>query len=612
MANYCILCIPKTEKERVEKHFFMLPENENDLAILFQSEKIICYYFAYKGKLDLTPHGVFKGYAVDYEQKKILYSGRNAFPSITSPLSGCYIHIKKEKNALVTSNDLFGQLPMLYFAENDIVAISDSLFILTEIRRALHLPNTLHTPSAKSRAWVHGLATQLLSCDTMVQNVHYCPIGSTLHIKVSGEQPQLHEEKVCAETLFSHEIQDYRESIREGAENIASFCEALAHMEDTPTLLSLSGGIDSRVILAACSHNTTKNSIYITTNKNNAVDYPIAQLLAKEENFSFKTPVINRITKKDNLTGWFVSNAGIYDNLVGSSGIPQKNICILGGLGAEVLKGQFAWRSLDKVKFKHIGYPQCMQDEVIPYLWRKNVQKGSLFSAGKHILQSIINKKPILERTVVKAIYEEMRRGLASIGIAPENSMATEWHYLSFRNALHGGRHTRNTLHGYSPFLQKKLAALSRSPINEYPTPKKNSPSIVSDLLIALSPNLAYLPFDSADKNMSQSYIAQRAKYLGKITNIQRFTIEGHAQDVYSGTPALFIKLAQKRGFIGDFTDENIQKWVKQGYDSLPHDLQQAFYTHKYLTKNHTAQELLSQNFLGGAAGKLMSFCILN
>jgi len=73
-------------------------------------------------------------------------------------MPGKYIRFQCESDDVVVGNDLFAQLPMLYFAENGIVAISDSIFVLVEIRRLLDLPNKVNMDVALSRAWIHGMA----------------------------------------------------------------------------------------------------------------------------------------------------------------------------------------------------------------------------------------------------------------------------------------------------------------------------------------------------------------------------------------------------------------------------------------------------------------------
>lgn len=118
MANYLILCVSSDKAQQAEKWFARAEEQDKDLLQIEVSSDKRCYYFANQGKLDKTlDGGVFKGYAIDHDRQELIYSGSGSTPNVNRALPGCYIRLQKDLDDLVVGNDLFAQLPMLYFSE---------------------------------------------------------------------------------------------------------------------------------------------------------------------------------------------------------------------------------------------------------------------------------------------------------------------------------------------------------------------------------------------------------------------------------------------------------------------------------------------------------------
>ncbi|MDR2001148.1 MAG: hypothetical protein LBP94_06430, partial [Zoogloeaceae bacterium] len=120
MANYLIVCVESAKNEKIEHWFSLMNESSTDLLKISTYGETTCYYLANHGKKDEVVHGgVFKGYAIDHERSKIIYSGGNTtVPNVHWPMPGCYIRLQQEFDDVVVGNDLFAQLSMLYFAEN--------------------------------------------------------------------------------------------------------------------------------------------------------------------------------------------------------------------------------------------------------------------------------------------------------------------------------------------------------------------------------------------------------------------------------------------------------------------------------------------------------------
>lgn len=493
---------------------------------------------------------------------------------------------------------------MLYFAQDGIVAVSDSVFVLTEIRRQLGIPNRVNISAALSRAWVHGMASQLLGTSTLVDGISYCPPGSKICIALDADTPKAHIEKISAPDLFLSNVADYRDTIRESAKKIASIIATLTCVNNTNTILSLSGGLDSRICLAAGLEHGARDLLYFNTNSSQKTDYPIALALGKRFGFDFKVPHGQKvIPQTEQLPAWFLSCAGIYDPLVGSRAMFNPIRFTIGGGGAEVYKGNFGWRTLSAIRPDNVGHVSSMRPAIDKYRATVTPPQSTL----RERFLKFFQKHPKVERDIAEAAYREASEGLRSVGIAPEDPWASEWHYLCFRNAIHFGRGTMTSI---APLMQSELVGLSRSPLNAYPVPKADGPSIVTDLLIVLHPELALMPFDAPQKNMSSSYVEERSKFLGRITRVEPYSIIGDPYAVNSETPRIFLKLAAARGFEGQFTPHAVQEFVARGYEYIPKEIKHAYRMLNYLVENELPTSISASAWPCTVAGRIMSFIL--
>jgi hypothetical protein len=222
------------------------------------------------------------------------------------------------------------------------------------------------------------------------------------------------------------------------------------------------------------------------------------------------------------------------------------------------------------------------------------------------LLRGTFLERPKVELDIADAAYQEASAGLHSVGVAAEDPWATEWHYLCYKNVIDFGR---GAMTSFAPLMQQELVGLSRSPLNAYPAPKEGTPSIVTDLLIALHPELALMPFDDHKKNMTSSYVEERSKFLGRVARVEPYSVVGDPYAVNYGTPRLFLKLVAARCFEGRFTPQAIQELVARGYECIPLEIQKAYRIPKYLVENELTP-ISTSSWPGYAAGKIMAFLL--
>lgn len=614
MANYLIVYAGATFKDKIDKWLCSSEGAESDL-LQGLHDKGACYYLARCGKNDATcDGGVFKGYAIDHDSRKVIYSGGPESPYVHRPLPGCYVRVQCDHNDIVVGNDLFAQLPMLYFAKKGVVAVSDSVFILTELRKHLDLPNRIHEGAALSRAWIHGMASQCLGTQTIIDGIYYCPPGTRIHMNLDGDNPTCQIKVIPARELFSDGVDDYKCTILQAAERTAALIATVLQIPGRSASLSLSGGLDSRVCLAAALTCNKRESLFFKTNRSNISDYNIAKKLAQHFKFDFKDPPTEGQSpppKKDQLTSWMISNAGLYDPLA-CGGMPQERTSIITGAGAETCKGNFGWRPLSATTPGKVGYVSAIRPAIDRFKEARRDQQCYISNLFYRISNVLRNKKfhSKADKDISSAAYREACQGLQTVGIDIEDPWGTEWHYLFFRNGIHFSRASMTSLLPVSPLLQQDIVRLSRSTKNEYRAPKSGSPSIITDMLIVLNPELAKMPFDDPQKNLDAAYVAERSNYLGHIREIAPYFVVGDPSNVNSGTPTAFISLASARGYTGCLDVQAIKSLAKEAFNHAPAKIRDAYQLHKYIVDNDLPERISTSSWECNAAGKLMSLLL--
>ncbi|MBL8471767.1 MAG: hypothetical protein KF778_06985 [Rhodocyclaceae bacterium] len=604
MANYLIVCVEPNNNALIEKWLSSTDKANADLLKIDLHEGKWCYFLANCGTQDsFGENGIFKGYAIDHDSRRLIYSGSGVAPNVDNPVPGCYIRMQRHLDDLVVGNDLFGQLPIIYSFENGVTAISDSVFVLTQVRRLFGIQNRVNTDAALSRSWIHGMANQPLGTATLVDGIYCSPPGSRIHINIAGIKPVPRIQVQPAQELFPGDVYNYKEAILDGARKTASIVATVAGLPDVDVNIAVSGGLDSRICLAAGLICPNKEVFSFHTNKSVTDDFNVAKQLSERFNFSFTSEG----KCKEQIPAWFLSCAGIYDSLIPAEDSAQNQQRVkLHGFGAEIYKGYYNWRPLSQITPAKVGYVSSIRESIATHMSSHCDSSQTLISKLKYALGL---PKPKARTDISQAAYREASKGLDAIGIATKDPWATEWHYLYYNNPIHAGRTTMRSLLDIKPLMQHELVRLSRSNINHYPTPKQYSPSIVSDLLIVMDANLATIPFDDAKKNLPYDYVQERSRLLGHISAAPTYHIAGGPNSVNSGTPKFFSELIRSRGFHGNFSTASVKQLALDGYDLIPSEIRPAYSIPKLLVENEL-KRISSSCWYCRAAGKMMAFLL--
>ncbi|KZL25128.1 hypothetical protein PsAD37_02314 [Pseudovibrio sp. Ad37] len=505
----------------------------------------------------------FLGYAINDEKQTISFDGSDVLP--TSPQAGCYLQIQSNKLKTIISSDVFAQVSRFYFSSEGICAVSDSLAVLAELRRAVGIACKPNIEALLARSWINGITQQQTSHQTIVQDIVMALPGEVLKVR------KLYSPKMSSErATWAIANSDYEDTLRNAAQNMIGFIWGIHQHESLSSTFNLSGGLDSRTVLAAAIHlHDKKSEIDIKSNIDRPNDFAIAKQICNKFNLSLNNnfSVYEGDNEKvERLANWYLCNAGTYDPLHSPAAIKSSGLKFeFGGHGAELYKGNYGWRSVNQ-----------------------------------------IGKK--LQSHIYEAFLSQSQTGLMRGGINAMHEYGSEWHYLFYRNSIHAGRSTMTSLHAARPLLNKNLVSLTYSPINPWQAPGKGQWSIVNDILVYLSPTLAVLPFDDERKNMSNEQVTSRHNHLGSLRKIEPYKIVGQPKK-FAGKPLpCFLQLASQKGFSGGLQEEKLARLCR--LDMVPSELQEHF-SHLLIEaekKFHSPEEYKAASKAPSVAvGKLLS-----
>lgn len=543
---------------------------------------------------DLKNNVYFRGYAIlDSPNKKIIFSGESSNSSVLAkrslsnhPVEGCYISStwNQELDTVDLSNDLFSLCPMFSTVASDIAVVSDSVYVLRETRRILSMPITVNVTSATARTWTNSMAGQMLSSNTLIDQIKMVPLGSTMKVDLretfkayllSGDLPEI---------FGADEGLDYEQAIREYAIGYVSLLSSLASMGPARVNMAVSGGLDSRVNIAAMTLSEEMKHFAKITCQNSSPqhqkDFEVVEELANIHklplNMDIPNAKVRKIERVKNPLGlWYLSSSALYDFMVVPDRIvtehPSFNI---GGHGAELAKGQYGWRTMS------------------------------------HIHRTIKNKQ------VADAFYAETEVAMLEMGIDFDDPIASEWHYLGHRNALHSGRFVTTSMIGFRPFMNRKLVGLARSDSWKETVRAGKSLSVIHDIVALINPQMASYRYEDDRKNISSTEVESRLTALGgqiHSDEIYKIEIEGSVDEVVNGYSFVLAGLAEKRGHMLGKDRETLLQLANTGFEiAQGHGLGDICQATIEEARSKLSDQSLPLQFARSSIGKLLSYHLLD
>ena len=302
----------------------------------------------------------------------------------------------------------------------------------------------------------------------------------------------------------------------------------MAAIPDAPLVVDVSGGQDCRAVCAALASGRIGGAgLTLHSVEARESEFGIARLVAD----CLALP-LNRLPEFDcaprvqheGLAVWHASNAGIYDFLT-APGARCGGFDYFGvsGHGGELYKGNYGWKPMS----------------------------------------AFANADPLLEATTQGIA----RQGLESFGVDPEAPAASEWHYLGYRNAIHSGRFTAVSHFNVRPLMQAGLVRLAQDHALRVGPGAVYRNSVITDLIAALSPDLASLHFDKPEKRIARASLERGARIARRLPAPRPYRILGSPFGQQTGPLGSPLRRARSQGFGGPLVSARINDLTRSILD---------------------------------------------
>ena len=623
MSNYLIACGESEIISEISKWFEEGAQDISEVSMESLSNGYSIYCISKSSKLQRTEDSVFfmQGWMRDHASSSVIlgqegYAKWRKDSTSLHELShhrfeGSYVEISFSENTLTVKNDLFCLFPVVYFVEKNLFVCSDSLYIVSELRKMLSLPCTQNENVLFSRSWIHGLACAPMGNETQIKDVCLLSPGKEIFlpfIRNRDSTEYFRSDKFLIEknlpTLFKWESHDYQHSLRKITTEFIQSVISFGEIQNLYLNLGLSGGLDSRLILAVILND--KNLLArtkITTNvhQTRKDDFDIVNVLSNKFDFKFNNSegVKNHLlTHKLKLSKidcpfslWILSSMGIFDMMYLHDSYWENPFVVdIGGHGAEIVKGTFANSKISKLIYKR------------SYL-------GLLKNPFKNFSNIHFSRKKL------KKIKNEIKRSLKSSGINLKDLGSFQWHHMCYKSPIQNGRYLNRTLLSSRPYLQRNLFAFAVSPTNSDRFSNKNANSVLQDMLIILNPELAKTEFANDTYNLTGDYVDKRLLELGgKLDQsiITPYRIYGDIKNLRNGPPKLFLDKVRSIFPSLENRIDSINRCMDEIWRQLSEEKQQIYKEAYETAKQRLASENAYVPNAGTPAAKIISLMLLD
>ncbi len=437
---------------------------------------------------------------------------------------GEFLHAAWTDSELSITRDVFGNARLMYFSGCGVAAASDSLLVLLDLQLHLGMRVALDEQVLLARAALNGVAGQQTSSRTVVDSVRFLPAGFGLR---SHRRDWIVVGRSMGERVDARGESDM-ENLRGGARRVAEVVAALACVPHWIPVLSLSGGYDSRLVLAGVVSSGAAAEFRASTIYNGSEwsrDYEVGKALGRH----FGVRVADGVADQNGpdrapsqMELWASSIFGVYDGF-GPRLTYQRVARRFGvtGIGAEIHKGNWGWRDAS-----------ALLD----------------FAAPSGVVRH--------------ALAQELELGLREAGADPGVRNASELYYLAFRNGLHGASaHLSLHMTNVAPVMQFSLARAAHRRVHddEGALGFSGSASGIRDMTAILSPEVCSFEYDDPRRNISYSEALERQRVLGGgLGRIEPARIFGDPLAVPAGASGFSFSVARNRGLVGELRADEI------------------------------------------------------
>ena len=473
----------------------------------------------------------FRGQALDHESSSMIL-GVEGFahfqkenPEFSDParitdFEGSFVLARWDQKVLTFESDLYSVYRLLYFASEDILIVSDSLVLIVECMKALKIKREMNKDVVIMKAWnASGLPNAPFTKELIVKGVYTLQVGKHIELDLTNQKLSAKCIERPVSGLFETSTKSYEELLKDCAIRMYSSINFVVKSFNPVITFGLSGGIDSRLLLALClKSDEIMSSMIINTNSSptRVNDFRVVEQLAEKYQFTFNdserrknilsTVNVKRITIENKLGFWKLASLGTYDSFYLTPSY-YESPCILSmtGVGAEPVK-----QAMDKSRIENIAKSQ----------------------------------HPKVREMVRRKLSETIQ----SMGISPTADNAMKWYLLSHKAAYHLGFQIARSSMLLRPYVQKSIFSIALHDDNPFRGKENIGPTVLHDIMILLNPELAAHAYDSDSKNITIEYVNNRVQELGGIvdlTEIPEPSVFGKIEHIANGPANSFLNVVK-------------------------------------------------------------------
>ncbi len=538
----------------------------------------------------------FRGQALDHETSSMIL-GINGFahfqlkhneyldPNKIADFEGTFVLARWNEYKLTIQTDLYSIYRLIYFANDEIAIISDSLRLIVECMKVLDIERKPNGEVLTMKAWnASGLPNAPFSKELIVKGVYTLQVGKHLELNLSSNklEPKCVERPVMS--IFQSSSLSYEELLRDCAIKMYSSINFLIKSFNPAINFGLSGGIDSRLLLSLCLRSKEIMDLVIVntnTNPGKSNDFDVVEALSKKYGFRFndvkhKNQVLENIDSKrikiENKYGfWILGSLGIYDSFYFTPYYyDYPSVLSMTGVGAEPVK-----QTMDKGRISNVARSQ----------------------------------HPAIRDMIRRKISETV----SSMGIDPDSDGAMKWYHMTHKAAHHLGFKTGQSSMLLRPYVQKSIFSIALHPNNPFKGRENKGPTVLHDLIILLNHELASEEYDSEEKNISMEYARTRLEELGgpiDLTICSEPSIFGDVRQIANGPATPFLNLVKDYSIPQDedLRDFLKKKVIENHTNKLPHEFKEIYHSCYQNTLNNLDNEHVLLSHAGALAARFIVF----
>lgn len=532
----------------------------------------------------------FRGQALDHDSSSMILGVegfakfQKKYPSYSNPqriadLEGTFVLARWNQDVLTFQNDLYSIYRMLYFASEDVLIVSDSLVVITECLKKLGIERKLNLDVATIKAWnASGLPNAPMTDELIVQGIFSLQVGKHIEMEWNSDKISVKQVERSVIEIFKSPLESYESIVRECVKRMYSSINFIVESFNPTIEFGLSGGIDSRLILAICLQSESiMESMVINTNtsETRASDYNVVKSLSERYKFTFNNSErrkklrnqsdSKRIKIGNTLGFWKLASLGVYDSFyLTPHHYEYPSTLHLSGVGAEPVK-------------------QAMDNSRIDKMAR--------------------SQHPAIRDTVRK----KLRETISKLGVDTNAADAMKWYHMTYKAAYHLGFKIAQSSMLLRPYAQKSIFTIALAEDNPFRGKENVGATVLHDMIILLNPELASLPYDLDSKNISYDYAVNRLSELGGKVHFDEMpkpSVFGQIEHIANGPPQAFLSLVKDFSWSEETSQrEQLLEMVKHNYKEkiLSNELK-VIYQSCY---ENTVENLLDENKELASAGAL-------